>query len=452
VCCETKDECTPLPDPCAEAECAPGTRPLLEEAPAFDPDTCEVTPGRCGCVELDPLPLGTVGLYLDAAVAPDDRVLLSGYNSQYGDLMFGVVGQAGPAWVFVDGVPADGAVTGSVNGPRGGVAVNGPNVGRFTSLAVGSNGHVHIAYRDDANKDLKYAHGAPSADGYTFRVQTVDAEGDAGLWADLSLGADGAPGIAYMVAEVEQDGVKRSKLRWAQAGSDDPASGAWTLADLDSVDLPAEEPEGVPDLPLGVGHFASVGRLSSGAVVVAYYDRVGTDLRLVRQEGGVWGAPVILDGRDGQGVDTGDRGRWASLVVGADDQIHVAYEDFDKADLRYLNLSAQVSELVDDGVRVLPNNGVSIRRVGAGARLLLGPDGLPRVAYQDATEHALLLARKDAQGQWSLLTVAGLEEPYKGSYGFYNGHVIVGGQSVMATFRYNRTSNPASNGVDLFRF
>ena len=79
-------------------------------------------------------------------------------------------------------------------------------------------------------------------------------------------------------------------------------------------------------------------------------------------------------------------------------------------------------------------------------------DGLPRVAYQDATEHALLLARKDAQGQWSLLTVAGLEEPYKGSYGFYNGHVIVGGQSVMATFRYNRTSNPASNGVDLFRF
>ena len=41
------------------------------------------------------------------------------------------------------------------------------------------------------------------------------------------------------------------------------------------------------------------------------------------------------------------------------------------------------------------------------------------VAYQDATAHSLLLAKRSGSGNWSRDTIAGDEEPFAGGYGFY---------------------------------
>lgn len=448
-CCNEQNNCQALPDPCASMACDPGFRPEVGAPAVGDPATCSASGGVCDCVELDPLWEGSIGRYL-AATQTEGAVFLSAYNDRYGDLMLGVLDQGGRArWQFVDGVPANGTVTGSLNGPRGGVATRGPDVGRFTSIAADAQGRLHVAYRSDEDKSLRYGLAVYDGDTFRFTAHEVDAEGDAGLWAQLSLGPDGAPAIAYMAAAVPGEG---SRLRWAQASGAEPASAAdWTFTNIDRAPLPAEPPPAYQDLPPGVGPFVRVARFSDGAPAVVYYDRLGTDLRYSRWQDGAWTAPLILDGRDADGNDTGDMGRFADIAIDADDKVHVAYVDQVAAQLRYINLSEQTSQLVDDGVRVVPN-AVSINRVGDGARLLIGADGQPQILYQDATQHQLLLARRDDAGAWTVLTVAGAEEPYKGSYGFYNAALLRDGRALFLTFRYNRTVEPPDNGVSAYTF
>lgn len=448
-CCNTQNTCQALPDPCDGFMCDPGYRPQVTEAPLGNSDTCQPVGGACGCVELDPLWEGSIGRYLSAAQV-GDQVVVAAYNERYGDLMVGLLQGDRVDWRFIDGVPASGTVTGNLNGPRGGVSTSGPDVGRFTSLAADAQGRVHLAYRSDEGNSLRYGLGELGPEGITFTLHEVDADGDAGLWASLTLDPQGQPGIAYMAAAAQ--GATASELRWAQAGSATPTSSAdWTVTVIDQMANPAEPPTAPTGLPLGVGLFASVARFSDGSPAVAYYDHVGTDLRYSRWQDGAWTAPVILDGRDQDGNDTGDMGRFASLSVDAQDGAHVAYVDFVGAQLRYIDLAAGSSQVVDDGVRVVPG-AVSISRVGDAAHLSINPQGQPQILYQDATEHLLLLARRDDQGAWSVLTVAGAEQPYKASYGFYNVQLPQGERSLLMTFRYNRQVDPPDNGVSVFTF
>ncbi len=58
------------------------------------------------------------------------------------------------------------------------------SVGQHSSLEVGSNGRRHVAYRDETNRDLKYATCAPTANcslAASWTKVRVDVQDDAGL-------------------------------------------------------------------------------------------------------------------------------------------------------------------------------------------------------------------------------------------------------------------------------
>ena len=119
-------------------------------------------------------------------------------NETYGDLMVGTLNPDDTfSWTFVDGVPEGAPVTGNLNGPRGGVGAPGDKVGLPTSIAADPDGNLHITYRDETNKVLKYAFGQAQGDTFGFTIHTLDAEGDTGLWSSISIGPDGAPAVAY---------------------------------------------------------------------------------------------------------------------------------------------------------------------------------------------------------------------------------------------------------------
>jgi hypothetical protein len=498
-CCEVENACQAIPDPCAEQECDPGFAPEVVSESTGNPDTCEVSAGECECAELDPLREGQIGRYVDAVVV-DGAVVVVAYNDTYGDLMVGRLGDADAwTWTFVDGLPTDAPVIGKIDGPRGGVGAPGDKVGRFSSVAVGANGTLHVAYHDDTNGALKYARGTPAGDGWTWDIHVVDPEGAAGYWSDLTLSAEGVPAVAYMAPTVpapelapEATGV----LRWAAAATAEPSEGGdWSITDLDGKTFEywcgggcrsgqkcrrdtntcertlgaarcddacvAEQacfedgcvdvapPPAAVGLPEGVGLFARTARFADGRVAIVYYDRSGSDLRYLEQTVDGWSDPVILAGRDSEGNDIGDAGQFCDIAIGTEDDVHITFVDAVRDDLRYIQLGADLNEIVDDGVRITANGG-STGLVGDDSALVLTPDG-PRVAYMDSTGHDLILALRSDNG-WEALTMAGNTDPYVGSFGFYTRHLWMDGTSVIVSFRYNRQADPPQVGLVVHRF
>jgi hypothetical protein len=69
------------------------------------------------------------------------------------------------------------------------------DVGRYCSLAVGTDGSWHIAYFDDTNDDLKYARrgGLTGA----WEISVVDSDGVVGQYTSIALDSANRPHIAY---------------------------------------------------------------------------------------------------------------------------------------------------------------------------------------------------------------------------------------------------------------
>lgn len=74
---------------------------------------------------------------------------------------------------------------------------NAADVGEFTSIKIGTDGRPVISYYDRSNGDLKVAKCANAACTGTATISTVDSGGDVGSHTSLALGADGFPVIAY---------------------------------------------------------------------------------------------------------------------------------------------------------------------------------------------------------------------------------------------------------------
>jgi hypothetical protein len=164
----------------------------------------------CTCAVLPPIQANNIALFSSAASA-GSNILVSAYDYDFGDLVLHTFDkqsllQTNVEWV--DGVPSMGPITGDPSGPRGGSAVPGPDVGRYTSIAYdASNDTTHIAYYAVADgmtvlQDLRYAWRQGSTGPWT--IVTVDGHdaagnktGDVGKYASIALSPDHAPVISY---------------------------------------------------------------------------------------------------------------------------------------------------------------------------------------------------------------------------------------------------------------
>jgi hypothetical protein len=65
------------------------------------------------------------------------------------------------------------------------------NVGIYTSIALDADGYPHISYSDWANVALKYA----AFNGSTWEIETVESTG--GRHTSIALDSDACPHISY---------------------------------------------------------------------------------------------------------------------------------------------------------------------------------------------------------------------------------------------------------------
>jgi hypothetical protein len=177
--------------------------------------------------------------------------------------------------------------------------------------------------------------------------------------------------------------------------------------------------------------------------VVVYYDRVNGDLKAARgnAEGG-FDPPQVLDGAEV------DAGWYPGVAVDASDQLHVSYVSASNHDLLYVNTTDGAVELIDDGYREAgeTEDGVPVpdyHFVGDDSGVVLDANGRPVVAYQDATSHELLVARKDEAGAWTRETLAGDEDPFAGGYGFYISAAMADGEMVLSTWVVDQPTEQA---------
>lgn len=412
-CCFESQECVEIDVECTAADCGPGFEVAPLGDPVWDPATCEATI-ECDCQELPPLALGEVGELMDLGVSPDGSVTaVATYNKDYGDLMVGLVEGSTIAWSFVDGVPADGDIRGSVNGPRGGIRDDGDDFGRYASIEVDAAGGLHVAYyarNGEAPRSLKYAYGAPDAGSYTWTTMVLDgAEEDVGYFTDLVLDDAGLPVIGYVVPLLESDGTYTSEVRVIAAQASPPASAtdfgapevlasvaltapcadsctsrercradtntcARTAGDDDCGGCAAEEacfenedgafvcsaftsPSAIDAVINAAGVFLDMEWLGAGRVAAAWYSSDTGDLHYLEGTLGDFASSevVLVDGGvvDDAGVrtDTSDAGWFPDLFVDSTGERWIAYADRTFAELRVAAIDGGSIVTVDDGFR-----------------------------------------------------------------------------------------------------
>ncbi len=211
-----------------------------------DPDSmlfaqcCAVT---CECASFPDLPYGPFGRYSDIVLA-GSVVLASGYDALYGDLALGHFDTGTgrlDSLEYIDGVPPTGTIVANPQGPRGGRAEPGPDVGTHTALAL-QNGAPRIAYYDVDTQDLKYAAYDPGTQ--SWNISLIDDgrddlganTGDVGRYTSLLIDDNGVAHVTYYAHRVETAAGLVTGARYARAKSSAPSGyGSWDRVSIEAV-------------------------------------------------------------------------------------------------------------------------------------------------------------------------------------------------------------------------
>lgn len=503
-CCVPEDRCYPLPPQCEGVTCPLGQYVDLTMPGDWDTGSCAIENESCPCEILPPLSIGDIGLY--SAMARDDvSPVMSAYNITYGDLMFGIVGTDGlVAWEFVDGLSATASITGDLAGPRGGDSAPGPDVGSYTDVALDANGIAHISYQDRDKTSLKYARGGRGRPWATHTIEG-DGRGDTGMYSSIALDNTGRPRIAYLSArENANDGHPQSVLRIAFSSTTAPSAPAnWQTRDISTLDLsnlgcidrcePGEACRALDeacvkpdfscgqtvcandercvtgscvvidplppfrDLPNARGLWPSLAITADGSAIIAFHDRFEGNLKIATIAGpDLRTGAIQIHAIDGNGINGSSdiSGLFPSLFVSPAGEVHVSYMNQTRSSLIYRsfddNFNSTIVEIVEEGLSM--GGGPDGVLIGADSALVVDRTGIARIAYQDATNGELRYARRQG-ATWSILTLAGAEATYRGSFGFYNDQCLDESREnpVISTYRYFLSAeNGPLNGVEVF--
>jgi predicted GH43/DUF377 family glycosyl hydrolase len=210
-------------------------------------------------------------------------------------------------------------------------------------------------------------------------IVTLDGPDDVGEFSSLAIGADGLPVIAYYDAT-------NGDLKFLRCGNA-YCSESNTVSTLDG----AVDEAGQPSTD-DVGRFVDLVVDPDGLPVMAYYDATNGDLKFLRCGNAgctIGNTIVVVDGSGASGTDTG---QYASLAVTSDGSPRIAYYDVTDGDLRFVKCNDPYCADGDDLPVTLDGAGGD---VGQYASLAVGPGGVPRIAYYDATGGDLLFIACD---------------------------------------------------------
>jgi len=211
----------------------------------------------------------------------------------------------------------------------------------YTSLAIGYDGKVHIAY---GGEQLYYS----LWDGCTWQEKEIES-GGVGEYCSLALDSMGNPAISYYDAT---DGALKY-AHWNGMG--------WNIETVDN--------DG------DVGQYTSLAFDRSGNPAISYYDATNDDLKYARWNGTSWQIERV--------DSAGWVGSYTSLDFDTSGYPGISYYDATNGDLKYAQWTC-----CDWDIETVDSDGW----VGAYTSLALDNSGNPAISYYDATNGALKYA------------------------------------------------------------
>lgn len=293
-------------------------------------------------------PADSVGRYSSIAIGSDGFAVIAHFNLSA--LALRVTHCSNVACTAATSVNADG--------------VPGLTVGEYSSLAIGADGLPIISHRDALVSGLRVTHcGNPTCTG--GNVSTLLEGGNVGLETSIAIGLDGRAVISHRAGTA-------NALRVTHC-----ANVVCTSADSAlNVDDPANSVGGSSSIAIG----------TDGFPVIAHRDATLGGLRLTH-----CGNATCTTGVTSLALDNppGDAGYASSLAIGVDGLPVVSHMDISTHTLRVAHCGS-VACSGRNTASVLADPTAS---VGGGTGLAIAPDGLPLIAYQDATSTTLRVAR-----------------------------------------------------------
>ncbi|DAC16189.1 MAG TPA: LamG domain-containing protein, partial [Candidatus Poseidoniales archaeon] len=174
------------------------------------------------------------------------------------------------------------------------------DVGRFTSIALDSQGTIHISYQDSTNSDLKYAT-STSGNAGSWQVSTVDSTDLVGFYSSIAIDSNDDVHISYAGFSGNYAALKHAKL---------DSSGIWDITTLD---------EGGTNRTGDTGLYTSIAIDSKDNIHISYFDNSNTGSGEVKHalfDGGSWSISTIESG-----VNEG----WTDIAIDSNDDAHILY-------------------------------------------------------------------------------------------------------------------------------
>lgn len=161
-------------------------------------------------------------------------------------------------------------------------------------------------------------------------------------------------------------------------------------------DLPIEEEEVFNN---SWGKWLDMAHYSTGEPLLVYYDvskgGLGLAVGALTEDGVKWSHNQIDGYPNEQGLDEGDRGLYASIVVDASDRIWLSYYDVNLKYLRYATKSIDEEEWT---VGMADSGSGSSGHAGLWSSITLDGEGQPIIAHYDVNAGALRIAHYNGSG------------------------------------------------------
>jgi hypothetical protein len=353
--------------------------------------------GSCGNV------FGTVQ-YNDSSANPDTAV-----NTTEGATPFYITGG--------DGIPT--ATTTTVE--TGGI------VGMYSSIAVDSQGFVHISHYNGTGADLRYCNNTLG----TWTCTDVETGGNVGQYSSIAVDSQGYVHISHY-DETEDD------LRYCNN-----TLGTWTCTDVETTGL--------------VGSYSSIAIDSNDKVHISHYDLTSDYTRYCNNTLGTWTcanaasgyfSSMAIDSNDKVHISTrysidestfylyycnntlgtwtcanvdigGSVGFYSSIAIDSNDKVHISHQNDTGYDLRYCNntLGSWTCTNVDTG-----------GLVGLYSSIAIDSNNKVHISHYDDTNKALRYCYTNDFSTWNCQKVVDT-----GSIIYTHGRSIAIKKGVLAT-------------------
>src|SRR3989344_3513791 len=311
------------------------------------------------------LPTTTVGFSYGSQIG--DGGLIMGQNSRVNGSVYSngsITGASGAritgsAWVAQGTAPSVDQSWETANSDYGVGTVSGSIIstldssgdgGKYTSLALGSDGFARISYYNESNNDLKFVR-CTNADCTTKNITVIESSGDVGQFSSLALGSDGFARISYYASS-------GGNLKFVRCTNAD-----CTAKNINTLDSSGD-----------VGKYTSLALGSDGLARISYITESGDDLKFARCTDADCATKNINTVDSSPNID-----RNTSIALGSDGFARITYYDDGSDNLKFAQCTN--ADCTTKNITTLDSTG----DVGRYSSLKLASDQFARIVYYDGS-------------------------------------------------------------------